>query len=117
MDEGMLDGVKAMTHFLNLVGSEPDIARVPVMIDSSRWPVIEAGLKCVQGKSIINSISLKEGEEKFLCQAGLARRYGSAVVVMAFDDKGQADNVERRKIICSRAYRLLTEQAGLPPQD
>jgi 5-methyltetrahydrofolate--homocysteine methyltransferase len=117
MDEGMLDGEKAMTHFLNLIASEPDIARVPVMIDSSRWPVIEAGLKCVQGKSIINSISLKEGEEKFLRQAGLARRYGAAVVVMAFDEEGQADNVERRKIICARAYKLLTEQAGLPPQD
>jgi 5-methyltetrahydrofolate--homocysteine methyltransferase len=117
MDEGMLDGVKAMTHFLNLIASEPDIARVPVMIDSSRWPVIEAGLKCVQGKSVVNSISLKEGEEKFLRQAALVRRYGAAVVVMAFDEQGQADSLERRKEICGRTYRILTEQAGFPPQD
>jgi 5-methyltetrahydrofolate--homocysteine methyltransferase len=117
MDEGMLDGEKAMTHFLNLIASEPDIARVPVMIDSSRWPVIEAGLKCVQGKSVVNSISLKEGEEKFLHQAGLVRRYGAAVVVMAFDEKGQADTVERRKEICARTYGILTKQAGFPPED
>jgi 5-methyltetrahydrofolate--homocysteine methyltransferase len=117
MDEGMLDGEKAMTHFLNLIASEPDISRVPVMIDSSRWPVIEAGLKCVQGKPVINSISLKEGEEKFLRQAALARRYGAAVVVMAFDEQGQADSLERRKVICARTYKLLTEQAGFPPQD
>jgi 5-methyltetrahydrofolate--homocysteine methyltransferase len=117
MDEGMLDGVKAMTHFLNLIASEPDIARVPVMIDSSRWPVIEAGLKCVQGKSVVNSISLKEGEEKFLRQAALVRRYGAAVVVMAFDEQGQADSLERRKEICGRTYRILTTQAGFPPED
>jgi len=117
LDEGMLDGVKAMTHFLNLAGSEPDIARVPIMIDSSKWPVIEAGLKCVQGKAVVNSISLKEGAEKFLRQAGLARRYGAAVVVMAFDERGQADSLERRKEICARAYKMLTEQAGFAPQD
>jgi 5-methyltetrahydrofolate--homocysteine methyltransferase len=117
MDEGMLDGEKAMTHFLNLIASEPDISRVPVMIDSSRWPVIEAGLKCVQGKSVVNSISLKEGEEKFLTQAALVRRYGAAVVVMAFDEQGQADSLERRKEICGRTYKLLTEKAGFPPED
>ncbi|MGP8199114.1 MAG: methionine synthase [Limisphaerales bacterium] len=117
MDEGMLDGVKAMTHFLNLVASEPDIARVPIMIDSSKWAVIEAGLKCVQGKAVVNSISLKEGEEKFLHQAGLVRRYGAAVVVMAFDERGQADTLERRKQICSRAFKILTEQVGFPPED
>ncbi len=117
MDEGMLDGVKAMTHFLNLIGSEPDIAKVPIMIDSSRWPVIEAGLKCVQGKAVVNSISLKEGEEKFVEHAKLVRRYGAAVVVMAFDEKGQADTVERRREICSRCYKILTEQVGFPPED
>jgi 5-methyltetrahydrofolate--homocysteine methyltransferase len=117
MDEGMLDGVKAMTHFLNLVGPESDISRVPIMIDSSKWAVIEAGLKCVQGKAVVNSISLKEGEEKFLHQARLVRRYGAAVVVMAFDERGQADNLERRKEICARAHKLLTEQAGFPAQD
>ncbi len=117
MDEGMLDGVQAMTHFLNLIGSEPDIARVPVMIDSSRWPVIEAGLKCVQGKAVVNSISLKEGEEKFVQQAVLVRRYGAAVVVMAFDEKGQADSLERRKEICARCYKILTERVGFPPED
>jgi 5-methyltetrahydrofolate--homocysteine methyltransferase len=117
LDEGMLDGVKAMTHFLNLIGSEPDICRVPVMIDSSKWSVLEAGLKCVQGKAVVNSISLKEGEEKFLHQARLVRRYGAAVVVMAFDERGQADTLERRKEICSRAYKILTDQAGFPPQD
>jgi 5-methyltetrahydrofolate--homocysteine methyltransferase len=117
MDEGMLDGVQAMTHFLNLVGSEPDIARVPVMIDSSRWPVLEAGLKCVQGKAVVNSISLKEGEEKFVQQAELVRRYGAAVVVMAFDEHGQADTLERRQIICARCYKILTERIGFPPQD
>jgi 5-methyltetrahydrofolate--homocysteine methyltransferase len=117
MDEGMLDGVKAMTHFLNLVASEPDIARVPVMIDSSKWPVIEAGLKCVQGKAVVNSISLKEGEEKFIRQARLVRRYGAAVVVMAFDEQGQADSLERRKAICARACKILTERVGFPPQD
>ncbi|HZM05210.1 MAG TPA: methionine synthase [Candidatus Saccharimonadales bacterium] len=117
MDEGMLDGVKAMTHFLNLIASEPDIARVPLMIDSSKWAVIEAGLKCVQGKAVVNSISLKEGEEKFVQQARLVRRYGAAVVVMAFDERGQADTVDRRKEICARAYKILTEQIGFPPQD
>ena len=117
MDEGMLDGVQAMTHFLNLIGSEPDIARVPVMIDSSRWPVIEAGLKCVQGKAVVNSISLKEGEEKFVQQAVLVLRYGAAVVVMAFDEKGQADSLERRRQICARCYKILTERVGFPPED
>jgi 5-methyltetrahydrofolate--homocysteine methyltransferase len=117
MDEGMLDGVQAMTHFLNLIGSEPDIARVPIMIDSSRWPVIEAGLKCVQGKAVVNSISLKEGEEKFVQQAVLVRRYGAAVVVMAFDEKGQADSLERRKEVCARCYRILTGRVGFPPED
>jgi 5-methyltetrahydrofolate--homocysteine methyltransferase len=117
LDEGMLDGVKAMTHFLNLIASEPEITRVPIMIDSSKWAVIEAGLKCVQGKAVVNSISLKEGEEKFLLQARLARRYGAAVVVMAFDERGQADSLQRRQEICARAYKILTEQAGFPPQD
>jgi len=117
MDEGMLDGVQAMTRFLNLASSEPDIARVPVMIDSSRWPVIEAGLKCVQGKAVVNSISLKEGEENFLRQAALIRRYGAAAVVMAFDERGQADSLERRKEICARSYKILTERAGFPPED
>src|SRR5207249_1611928 len=110
MDEGMLDGVQAMTHFLNLIASEPDIARMPIMIDSSKWSVIEAGLKCVQGKGIVNSISLKEGEAKFLEQAKLVRRYGAAVVVMAFDEKGQADSFERKIEVCQRAYDLLTTQ-------
>jgi len=117
MDEGMLDGVKAMTHFLNLIASEPDIARVPIMIDSSKWAVIEAGLKCVQGKSVVNSISLKEGPEKFIQQARALRRYGAAVVVMAFDEKGQADSLDRRKEICSRCYEILTKQVGFPPED
>jgi 5-methyltetrahydrofolate--homocysteine methyltransferase len=117
MDEAMLDSVAAMTRFLNLIASEPDIARVPVMIDSSRWPVIEAGLKCVQGKSIVNSISLKEGEEKFLHQARLCRRYGAAVIVMAFDEAGQADTFARKIDICGRAYRLLVDEAGFPPED
>ncbi len=117
MDEGMLDGPKAMTHFLNLIASEPDISKVPIMIDSSKWSVIEAGLKCVQGKGVVNSISLKEGPEKFIQQARLVRRYGAAVVVMAFDEKGQADNLERRKEICSRCYKILTEEVGFPPQD
>ncbi|MGL4454827.1 MAG: methionine synthase, partial [Plesiomonas sp.] len=117
MDEGMLDAEKAMVRFLNLIASEPDIARVPVMIDSSKWEVIEAGLKCVQGKGIVNSISMKEGEEKFLAQARLVRRYGAAVVVMAFDEAGQADTRARKFEICQRAYRLLTEQIGFPPED
>jgi 5-methyltetrahydrofolate--homocysteine methyltransferase len=117
MDEGLLDAERAMTTFLNLVASEPDIARVPVMVDSSKWSVIEAGLKCLQGKGIVNSISLKEGETEFLRQARLVRRYGAAVIVMAFDEDGQADTVARRVSICSRAYALLTEQVGFPPQD
>ncbi|MGZ8251158.1 MAG: methionine synthase [Methylophilaceae bacterium] len=117
MDEGMLDAVAAMTHFLNLVASEPDIARVPVMIDSSKWAVIEAGLKCVQGKAIVNSISMKEGEAEFLRQAKLCRRYGAAVIVMAFDEKGQADTFERKTEICKRAYDLLVEQLDFPPED
>ena len=117
MDEGMLDSEGAMTTFLNLVASEPDIARVPVMIDSSKWPVIEAGLKCVQGKGVVNSISLKEGEEKFTRQAKLIRRYGAAVVVMAFDERGQADSFERKIEVCQRSYDILTQQAGFPPQD
>ena len=117
MDEAMLDSAACMHRFLNLIASEPDIARVPVMIDSSKWAVIETGLKCVQGKAIVNSISLKEGEAPFLEQARLCRRYGAAAVVMAFDEKGQADTLERRKEICSRAYRLLTEVVGFPPED
>ncbi len=117
MDEGMIDGVAAMDRFLRLVASEPDISRVPVMVDSSKWEVIEAGLRCVQGKPIVNSISLKEGEESFVAQARLCRRYGAAVVVMAFDENGQADDLERRKEICSRAYRILVEEVGFPPED
>lgn len=117
MDEGMLDGKQVMARFLDLLASEPDIARLPVMVDSSRWDVIEAGLKRLQGKGVINSISLKEGEQEFLRQARLARRYGAAVVVMAFDEQGQADTYERRTEICSRAYRLLVEDTSFPPQD
>jgi len=117
MDEGMLDSHEAMTTFLKLIASEPDIARVPIMIDSSKWTVIEAGLKCVQGKPVVNSISLKEGEDTFKHHAGLSRRYGAAVVVMAFDEAGQADSRERKVEICSRAYRILTEEVGFPPQD
>ncbi|MCC6008565.1 MAG: methionine synthase [Rhodobacteraceae bacterium] len=116
MDEGLIDSAGAMTAFLNLVAAEPDIARVPVMIDSSKWEVIEAGLKCVQGKPIVNSISMKEGEEPFLEQARLARAYGAAVVVMAFDEQGQADTAARKIEICQRAYQLLTED-GFPPED
>jgi 5-methyltetrahydrofolate--homocysteine methyltransferase len=114
MDEGMLDGVKAMTHFLNLIASEPDICKVPIMVDSSKWEVIEAGLKCVQGKGIVNSISLKEGEEKFHQQARLVRRYGAAVVVMAFDERGQADTFERRKEICCPRLRNSDGASRLP---
>ena len=117
MDEGMLDSEAAMTQFLNLIASEPDISRVPIMIDSSKWSVIEAGLKCIQGKGVVNSISLKEGEKQFLNQARLIRRYGAAVVVMAFDEQGQADNTERRVEICTRSYNLLTKEVGFPPQD
>jgi 5-methyltetrahydrofolate--homocysteine methyltransferase len=117
MDEGMLDSESAMARFLNLVAAEPDIARVPVMIDSSKWSVIEAGLKCVQGKPIVNSISLKEGEEVFIAHARKVRRYGAAAVVMAFDEQGQADTVERRVSICRRAWRILTAQVGFAPED
>jgi 5-methyltetrahydrofolate--homocysteine methyltransferase len=117
MDEGMIDSVAAMHRFLNLIASEPDICKVPVMVDSSKWEVIEAGLKCLQGKGIVNSISLKEGEEKFLHQAKLVRRYGAAVVVMAFDERGQADSFERRIAVCKRAYDLLVLKVGFPPQD
>ncbi len=117
MDEGMLDSEKAMNTFLNLLAAEPDISRVPIMIDSSKWSVIETGLKCVQGKSIVNSISLKEGEEPFLEHARKVRRYGAAVVVMAFDETGQAETAERKFEICKRAYKLLTETVGFPPED
>ncbi|MCB0263874.1 MAG: methionine synthase [Calditrichaeota bacterium] len=117
MDEGMLDSKAAMVHFLNLIASEPDIAKLPIMIDSSKWEVIEAGLQCAQGKCIVNSISMKEGEDVFLQHAKLARRYGAAVIVMAFDEKGQAETVERKTEICTRAFRLLTEEIGFPPQD
>jgi len=117
MDEAMLDSLACMARFLNLVASEPDISRVPVMIDSSKWAVIEAGLKCVQGKPVVNSISLKEGEEPFLQQAKLCRRYGAAVVVMAFDEQGQADTLARRRQICQRAYDLLIDRVGFPPED
>ena len=117
MDEGMLDGAAAMTKFLNLIASEPDISRVPVMIDSSKWEVIEAGLRCVQGKGIVNSISLKGGDEDFKRHAHLVKRYGAAVIVMAFDERGQADTYERKIQICERAYRILTEEVGLPAED
>jgi 5-methyltetrahydrofolate--homocysteine methyltransferase len=117
MDEGLIDSEKAMVEFLNLIAAEPDIARVPVMIDSSKFPIIEAGLKCVQGKAVVNSISLKEGEENFVAQGKLIRNYGAAVVVMAFDEKGQADTYERKVEICRRAYRILTEEAGFAPED
>ncbi|AYA37803.1 methionine synthase [Hymenobacter oligotrophus] len=117
MDEGLLDSVEAMTNFLNLLASEPDVARLPIMIDSSKWEVLEAGLKCTQGKSIVNSISLKEGEEVFKHHARLVRAYGAAVIVMAFDEQGQADNFQRRIDICQRAYRILTEEVGFPPED
>src|SRR5690606_25608241 len=115
MDEGMLDSEAAMTKFLNLIAAEPDISRVPIVLDSSKWSVIEAGLKCTQGKSIVNSISMKEGEESFKAQARTARKFGAAVIVMAFDEKGQADTYERRIQICERAYRILTEDIGFPP--
>ena len=117
MDEAMIDSEAAMTRFLNLIASEPEISRIPIMIDSSKWNVIEAGLKCVQGKAVVNSISLKNGEEEFLRQARLVRRYGGAVIVMAFDEQGQADNFERKIDICARAYKLLTEQADFAPND
>ena len=117
MDEAMLDSEQAMATFLRLIAAEPDISRVPVVLDSSKWSVIEAGLKCLQGKGVVNSISLKEGEEEFLRQAALVRRYGAAAIVMAFDEQGQAATVDRKVNICTRAYRLLTEQAGFPPED
>ena len=117
MDEGMLDSEAAMTKFLNLIASEPDISKVPIMIDSSKWSVIEAGLKCVQGKAIVNSISLKEGEEKFIEQANKIKQYGAAVIVMAFDEKGQADTLQRRIDICKRAYDVLVDKVHFPPQD
>ncbi|SIR05297.1 methionine synthase (B12-dependent) [Rhizobium sp. RU33A] len=117
MDEGLIDSEKAMVEFLNLIAAEPDIAKVPVMIDSSKFPIIEAGLKCVQGKAVVNSISLKEGEENFVAQGKLIRNYGAAVVVMAFDEKGQADTYERKVEICRRAYKILTEEAGFAPED
>lgn len=117
MDEAMLDSQKAMVKFLNLIAAEPDISRVPIMIDSSKWTVIEAGLKCIQGKSIINSISMKEGEEEFIHHAKLARRYGAAVIVMAFDEEGQADTLARKVEICTRSYRVLVDKVGFPPED
>jgi len=117
MDEGMLDSLNAMKHFLNLISSEPDIARIPIMIDSSKWEVIEAGLKCVQGKAIVNSISIKEGEELFLHHAKICRNFGAAVIVMAFDEKGQADTYERKIEICKRAYDTLVEKLNFPPED
>src|SRR5512137_1586350 len=117
MDEAMLDSKAAMVRFLNLIATEPDIARVPVMIDSSKWEVIEAGLKCVQGKPVVNSISLKEGEDAFVRQATLVKRYGAAMVVMAFDEKGQADTLERKTGICRRCYDILVRKVGFPPED
>ena len=117
MDEGLLDSEKAMVTFLNLVAAEPDIARVPVMVDSSKFSVIEAGLKCVQGKPVVNSISMKEGEAAFIEHAKIVRRYGAAVVVMAFDEQGQADTFERKTTICKRAYDILVNQVGFPPED
>ncbi|TXG79943.1 MAG: methionine synthase, partial [Rhodocyclaceae bacterium] len=117
MDEGLLDAEAAMVRFLNLIASEPDIARIPVMVDSSKWSVIEAGLQCLQGKGVVNSISLKEGEEPFLEQARKILQYGAATVVMAFDEKGQADTFARKIEICERAYRILVDEVGFPPED
>ncbi|WP_191623884.1 dihydropteroate synthase, partial [Pseudomonas fluorescens] len=117
MDEGMLDSKKAMVTFLNLIAGEPDISRVPIMIDSSKWEVIEAGLKCIQGKGIVNSISMKEGVEQFIQHAKLCKRYGAAVVVMAFDEAGQADTEARKKEICKRSYDILVNEVGFPPED
>ena len=117
MDEGLLDSEQAMVTFLNLVAAEPDIARVPVMVDSSKFSIIEAGLKCLQGKPVVNSISMKEGEAEFIRQATIVRRHGAAVVVMAFDEKGQADTLERKTAISARAYKILVEQVGFPPED
>ena len=117
MDDALLEGVKAMTTFLNLVQSEPDIAKIPIMIDSSKFEIIEAGLKCVQGKCIVNSISMKEGEAKFIEQAYICKAFGAAVIVMAFDEIGQADTKDRKIQICTRAYKILVEQVGFNPQD
>ena len=117
MDEGMLDSKAAMVRFLNLIAGEPDIAKVPIMIDSSKWDILEEGLKCIQGKGIVNSISMKEGEDIFRHQAELLRRYGAAVIVMAFDEVGQADTRERKFEICERAYRILVDEIGFPPED
>jgi len=117
MDEAMLDSKAAMTKFLNLIASEPDISRVPIMVDSSKWEVIEAGLKCIQGKAIVNSISLKEGEEPFIHQAKIIKRFGAAAVVMAFDETGQAETADRKFEICERSYRILVDQLGFPPED
>src|SRR6187431_3652087 len=117
MDDALLDGVQAMTTFLNILQSEPDIAKIPIMIDSSKFEIIEAGLKCVQGRCIVNSISMKEGEEKFIEQAFICKAFGAAVIVMAFDEVGQADTKERKVEICHRAYKILTEQVGFAPQD
>lgn len=117
MDDALLDGELAMSTFLNLLQSEPDIAKIPIMIDSSKFSIIEAGLKCVQGKCIVNSISMKEGEEKFIEQAFICQAYGASVIVMAFDENGQADTLEKRVSICERAYKILTEQVGFKPQD
>ena len=117
MDEAMIDGVAAMNRFLHLLGSEPEVAKVPFMIDSSKWEILETGLKCIQGKGIVNSISLKEGEEKFKEQARKVLRYGAAVVVMAFDEKGQADTFERKTSICKRCYDILTQEIGFAPED
>ena len=117
MDEAMLDSKAAMVRFLQLIASEPDIARVPIMVDSSKWDVIEAGLRCIQGKGIVNSISMKEGVEAFKHQAKLVKRYGAAAVVMAFDEQGQADTFARKIEICERAYRILVDEVGFPPED
>src|SRR3981189_598733 len=117
MDDALLDGEKAMQTYLNLLQAEPDIAKIPIMIDSSKFSIIEAGLKCVQGKCIVNSISMKEGVEKFIEQAIICQSYGPSVVVMAFDEKGQADTLERRVTICEKAYEILTRQVGFQPQD
>src|SRR5699024_11086897 len=115
--EGMLDGKAAMTHFLKLIAAEPDIARVPVMIDSSKWDILEAGLKVIQGKGIVNSISIKEGEAVFKAQAKTIKRYGAAIIVMAFDEKGQADSLQRRIAICQRSYEILVNQVHFPAED
>ena len=117
MDDGLLDAAEEMTTFLNLIASEPEISRVPIMIDSSKWEVILAGLKCLQGKCVVNSISLKEGENVFIEHARAVKQYGAAVIVMAFDEQGQADTYERKIEVCARAYRILTEQVGFNPHD